>query len=321
MAFRQSFITLSQKSKSKSASWASRQIRDPYVKKRLVDPAAYRARSAFKLLEINSESNGFLDYPDVSSVVDLGAAPGGWSQVVAEKFGWSGTTSSIMPLKRYASWEEQAAATEGPEPETDPVDEEESLKEKKIKKRVKLARKKVVQQELDHFDPLNIDDVEENLSRVQGRGTIVAVDLLKIEPIPGVKTIQADFLEHSTTLLLKDMLRTQVNPDGKADVILSDMAANVSGNNIHDIQSSLEICEAVFEFARWNLRPAQEIGRRRGGVLLMKFFAHPLLERFRDERLKPNFNFVTYIKPDSSRATSREGYFLCQGWRPTVAAT
>ncbi|KAF9554403.1 23S ribosomal RNA methyltransferase [Agrocybe pediades] len=255
MAFRQSFITHSQKSKSKSASWASRQIRDPYVKKRLADPAAYRARSAFKLLEINSESNGFLDYPDVSSVVDLGAAPGGWSQV------------------------------------------------------------------LDHFDPLNIDDVEENLSQGQGRGTIVAVDLLKIEPIPGVKTIQADFLEHSTTLLLKDMLRTQVNPDGKADVILSDMAANVSGNNIHDIQSSLEICEAVFEFARWNLRPAQEIGRRRGGVLLMKFFAHPLLERFRDEQLKPNFNFVTYIKPDSSRATSREGYFLCQGWRPTVAAT
>jgi len=48
----------------------------------------------------------------------------------------------------------------------------------------------------------------------------------------------------------------------------------------------------------------------------VKFFAHPLLDQFRDERLKPNFNQVHYIKPDSSRATSREGYFLCQGWDP-----
>jgi 23S rRNA (uridine2552-2'-O)-methyltransferase len=48
----------------------------------------------------------------------------------------------------------------------------------------------------------------------------------------------------------------------------------------------------------------------------VKFFAHPLLDQFRDERLKPNFNQVHYIKPDSSRATSREGYFFCQGWDP-----
>jgi len=262
MSFRQSLVRLSQKSKSKSASWASRQIRDPYVKKRLADPASYRARSAFKLLEINEESNGFLDYPDVHSVVDLGAAPGGWSQVVAEKFGWNGTTSSIMPLTRYTSWEQQAAATE----ETELLDEPHP--DRKIKKREKYARRKVVQQELDHFDPLNIDDVEENWGQTEGRGTIVGVDLLKIEPIPGVRTIQADFLLDSTTLILKDMLRTPENPEGKTDIILSDMAANVSGNNIHDIQSSLEICEAVFEFARWHLRSANDIGRQRGGVLL-----------------------------------------------------
>ncbi|KAF8193731.1 hypothetical protein BJ912DRAFT_1141726 [Pholiota molesta] len=65
-------------------------LRDPYVKKRLSDPAAYRARSAFKLLEINENWDHFLDAPDVGAVVDLGAAPGGWCQVVANlnKLGW-----------------------------------------------------------------------------------------------------------------------------------------------------------------------------------------------------------------------------------------
>ncbi|KDR71815.1 hypothetical protein GALMADRAFT_74592 [Galerina marginata CBS 339.88] len=254
MVFRQTAIRLSQKSKSKSSSWAARQNRDPYVKMRLTDPAAYRARSAFKLMEINEQANGFLDYPDVNAVVDLGAAPGGWSQV-------------------------------------------------------KVA------EELDHFDPLNIDDMG-GTAKTKGRGTILAVDLLKVDPIPGVKTIQADFMLDSTTTLLKNLLRNADNPEGKADVILSDMASNASGNDVHDIQSSLEICEAVFDFARSHLRSADSIGRRRGGVLLMKFFAHPLLEEFRDDMLKPNFNNVYYVKPDSSRSTSREGYYLCQGWKP-----
>ena len=48
----------------------------------------------------------------------------------------------------------------------------------------------------------------------------------------------------------------------------------------------------------------------------MKFFAHPLLEEFRVEKLEPHFYNVHYVKPDSSRAASREGYFLCQGWNP-----
>jgi 23S rRNA (uridine2552-2'-O)-methyltransferase len=94
MAFRQTLIALSQKSKSKSksSSWASRQLRDPHVQKRLSDPAAYRARSAFKLLEINENWDNFLDAPDVAVVVDLGAAPGRWSQrarsSLLNKLGW-----------------------------------------------------------------------------------------------------------------------------------------------------------------------------------------------------------------------------------------
>jgi len=48
----------------------------------------------------------------------------------------------------------------------------------------------------------------------------------------------------------------------------------------------------------------------------MKFFTHPLLESFKRTTLKPNFNHVMYVKPDASRASSREGYFLCMGWNP-----
>ena len=147
---------------------------------------------------------GFLDRRDVRAVVDLGAAPGGWSQVVAEKFGW--------------------------------------------------------RREGD----------EEGVGVFRARGTVVAVDLLPVEPISGVRVVCGDFLLGSTTerirrLLLRD---DDDNPDGKADVILSDMAANVSGNGVCDIESSLEICEAVVEFAKVNLRSADEIGRRMGGVLL-----------------------------------------------------
>jgi 23S rRNA (uridine2552-2'-O)-methyltransferase len=306
MAFRQTLARLSQKSKSKSASWASRQQRDPFVKMRINDPAAYRARSAYKLLDINDECHHFLDQPDVHGVVDLGAAPGGWSQVVSQKLGWGAPAASRLAQPESEEVRhilEEAEDSDAPKP-------------KKWKKPKKVPR--VAQQApMDDFDPLNIDDVGPYAGGVStGRGRIVAVDLLRVERIPGVESIKGDFLLDSTTRLVQKLLVAPGNPFGRADVVLSDMAANVSGNDAHDIEQSLRICEAVFEFAQRNLRTAESIGRRRGGVLLVKFFAHPLLDQFRDEKLKPNFNYVQYIKPESSRATSREGYFLCQGWNP-----
>ena len=141
----------------------------------------------------------------------------------------------------------------------------EDNKTRKKKRRIR----KSIQNELEHYDPLNIEDLDSvAISAQPGRGTIVAVDLLPIVPIPGVEVIRGDFLLDSTTQLIKKSLATGDNPFGKADVILSDMAANLSGNTAHDIQSSLEICGAVFEYAKWNLRSADSIGRKKGGVLL-----------------------------------------------------
>ncbi|KAF8888988.1 ribosomal RNA methyltransferase FtsJ domain-containing protein [Infundibulicybe gibba] len=237
MSFRPTITCLS---KAKSP-WIARQSQDPYIKKRLHDPASYRSRSAFKLLEIDAQWDIFK--PNVNTVVDLGAAPGGWSQV--------------------------------------------------------------------SFDPLNIDQPTLAEATI-GRGTIVAVDLLRMEHIPGVHRIQADFLSPEADSAIHALLSSKGNLEGKVDVILSDMAANTSGNHTRDIETSLEICEAVFEFTQRNIRLAEDVGTKEA---VLKHFTHPLLQKFREERLVPNFYNVKYIKPDSSRAASREAYFLCQGWK------
>lgn len=323
--------TLPLLSKSKSSTqWIARQRQDPYVRKRI---SSYRARSAFKLLEINEHMGAFLDREDVRSVVDLGAAPGSWSQVVAMKMGWGpGKVAEDEVRETDQDVSHDFAASED-------MQLEKRIRPNKGKGKERRRIRTSFDGKLDHYDPLSIDHLSPaspNSSFRAGRGVIVAVDLLPILPIPGVKTLQADFLQDSTTEHIQQLLASKDNPYGKSDIILSDMAANVSGNKTHDIQSSLDICEAVFHFAKWNLRSAESIGRKKGGVLLyvfylsmpcffnnfcfcvcsVKFFDHPLLDRFRKEKLESHFHSVNYIKPESSRAASREGYFLCQGWNP-----
>lgn len=289
---------LRHKSKS-STQWLSRQSRDHYVKKRLLpslgsstpsqssklDESAersapelgvqYRARSAFKLIEINAHPTlgGFLDHEDVNSVVDLGAAPGGWIQVVAAKFGWlgapiPGVVSTVESPEATDVSSEQGGASELEEHSDDQFD---YLQKKKFNR--KKPKKTQIVEELTNWDPLNVDDILPNMARstsnVKGRGTIIAVDLLPMQPIPGVQTICGDFLDPQTSESIQALLsRRSGRPFAKSDVILSDLAANSMGNTAHDIQSSLSICETVLQFARWNLRSADDIGRKRGGVLL-----------------------------------------------------
>ncbi|KAF9458089.1 ribosomal RNA methyltransferase FtsJ domain-containing protein [Collybia nuda] len=293
MFFRPTVVLLSKTQKPASKAWVARQSRDPYVKQR----QSYRARSAFKLLEIDALGNYFLGKPDVKAVIDLGAAPGGWSQVVAAKLGWTADPED-PPLLSSS----QKHNNQGPRKER----HDDWKKDQAMRKGV----------EMRSFDPLNIEGEDfEVYGRRDGRGTIISVDLLKIQPIQGVHTIQADFLSPQATNLIHPLLAVKGNPAGKVDIILSDMAANSSGNDVRDIESSLEICNAVFGFAQDNLRSAEQIGRKKGGVVLMKHFTHPLLHEFRVNKLEPNFYHVTYVKPYSSRSESREGYFLCQGWK------
>ncbi|KAG6900017.1 hypothetical protein C0993_004200 [Termitomyces sp. T159_Od127] len=270
------------KTKSSSTAWLSRQLRDPYVKQRLSDPRFYRSRSAFKLLEIDNDCGNFLTKPDIDAVIDLGAAPGGWSQVVAGKLGWD------------------QPGSEFPTGHSDRPDVSWS------------APKHRNSEVLSSYDPLNIDDIFTTTKSKMGRGTIVAVDLLRMQPIHGVHCIQADFLSPEAEISIRDLLRMNGNPEGKVDVILSDMAANASGNHTADIESSLDICHAVLKFAKQHLRTIEEIGRSRGGVLLIKHFQDPLLHKFRKKLLEPCFNDVKFVKPDSSRSESSEAMITVQ---------
>ena len=221
MSFRQ---TLPVHKKSSSA-WLSRQSRDPFVKARLSSPSSYRSRSAFKLIELDEKWGRFLSRPSVRSVVDLGAAPGGWSQVVAERLGWT----------------------------IDTYDESDFglLEEAKVQKRGSWS-----------VGPGN---------KSAGRGKIVALDLLPIAPIPGVQTLQMDFLAQDSARLVRDALKSSQNPEGTADVILSDMAANFSGIKIRDTQMSLDICHAAFDFAKGALtvREVDERGKASGGGIML----------------------------------------------------
>ncbi|KAG1748167.1 ribosomal RNA methyltransferase FtsJ domain-containing protein, partial [Suillus lakei] len=263
--------------KKSSTAWLARQSRDPFVKARLSSPSSYRSRAAYKLIELNDKWGRFLSRPSVRSVVDLGAAPGGWSQVVAEKLGW--TLDAAENADDFG------------------LDDE-----AKVQKRGSWST--------------------EPKSKTTGRGKIVALDLLPIIPIPGVQTLQMDFLAPGSAGIVRDALKSSRNPEGTADVVLSDMAANFSGSKIRDSQMSLDICHAVFDFAKGALTPRQvdERGKATGGGILLyvlhcpedelliyiysrlKHFAHPLLQEFRKEYLEPNFHLVHYIKPESSRA-------------------
>jgi 23S rRNA (uridine2552-2'-O)-methyltransferase len=149
MSFRQTLPV----HKKSSTAWLARQSRDPFVKARLSSPSSYRSRSAYKLVELDREWGRFLSRPSVRSIVDLGAAPGGWSQVAAERLGWD---IDVVDTDDFGLREET-----------------------KVQRRGSWS--------------------VEHEKKTAGRGRIVALDLLPIAPIPGVQTLQMDFLAQGCT--------------------------------------------------------------------------------------------------------------------------
>lgn len=202
--------------RSKSSNrWLQEHFDDIYVKKAQTE--GYRSRAVYKLKEIDEKEN--LLKPGMT-VVDLGAAPGGWTQYVAEK--------------------------------------------------------------------------------LQGRGTIVALDILAMDAIADVLFIQGDFREDEVLQKLINLV-----PERGLDLLLSDMAPNMSGTAAVDVPRAMYLAELAFDFGSKMLKP--------GGVLLMKIFhGVGFDELVKLARLQ--FDRVVIRKPLASRSRSRETYLLAKGY-------
>ncbi|MDP3560373.1 MAG: 23S rRNA (uridine(2552)-2'-O)-methyltransferase RlmE [Legionellaceae bacterium] len=204
-------------SRSKSSSrWLRDHFNDVYVKK--AQKEGYRSRAIYKLKEID-EKESFLRQGMV--VVDLGAAPGGWTQYVVEK--------------------------------------------------------------------------------LQGKGCIIALDILPMDSLPQVHYIQGDFREEAVLEKLNHCLLGR-----KVDVLLSDMAPNMSGNAVVDISRAMYLAELALDFAQMWLKA--------DGVMFIKVF-HGVGFDMLVKNMRGLFKRVTVRKPDSSRASSRETYILAKGFR------
>ncbi|HVA12122.1 MAG TPA: RlmE family RNA methyltransferase [Stellaceae bacterium] len=205
-----------------SAAWLARQLNDPYVAeaKRL----GYRSRAAFKLIELDDR---FHLLRQGARVIDLGAAPGGWSQVAAARIG---------PIQG---------------------------------------------------------------TRGQGRGRLVALDLLPIEPIVGAAILIMDFLAEEAPAAIVAAL------GGRADVVLSDMAAPSTGHAATDHVRIVALAETAYEFAKSVLAP--------GGAFVAKVFQGGAEGELLGS-LKRDFATLRHAKPPASRAESAEVYVVAQGF-------
>ena len=212
------------KSKKVNKAWLNDHIHDPYV--RLAQKEGFRSRAAYKLKEIDEALN--LIKPG-QLVVDLGAAPGAWSQYVRRKFA------------------PKDAGTGGAA-----------------------------------VGELN--------------GTIIALDLLDFEPVEGVTFIQGDFREEEVL----QQLQAAVG-DRPVDVVISDMAPNLSGIQVSDAARVEHLIELAIDFAQHHLK--------KDGALVCKVFHgsgyNQLVEMF-----KANFRVVKPIKPKASRDKSAETFLV-----------
>jgi 23S rRNA (uridine2552-2'-O)-methyltransferase len=206
------------KRKLSSKLWLERQLNDPYVAQAKRD--GYRSRAAYKLIEIDDKHR--LLKPGMT-VVDLGAAPGGWSQIAAKRVG-----------------------------------------------------------------------------AADGRGRVIAIDLLEMPEIPGVQFAQLDFHANDASEKLTAMM------GGRADVVMSDMAANTTGHRKTDQLRIVGLVEIAVAFATEVLNP--------GGAFLAKVFQSGADTELLAQ-LKRDFATVKHVKPAASRQDSAERYVLATGFR------
>lgn len=207
-------MTVMKRSKS-SKQWLQEHFNDVYVKKAQAE--GYRSRAIYKLKEMDEKES--LLKPGMT-VVDLGAAPGGWTQYVSQ--------------------------------------------------------------------------------RLQGHGRIIALDILPMDSLPDVDIILGDFREDEVLQQLMNLI-----PERSVDLLLSDMAPNMSGTTAIDIPRAMYLVELAFDFAEKMLKP--------GGSMLVKIFHGAGFDDL-VKQAKASFERVVIRKPSASRARSKETYLLAKGY-------
>jgi 23S rRNA (uridine2552-2'-O)-methyltransferase len=198
-----------------STNWLKRQLNDPFTAE--AKQRGYRSRAAFKILEIDEK---FKIFKKGQKILDLGSAPGGWSQVVVEKV---------------------------------------------------------------------------------GKNNVLALDILQMDTIDGVDFVQQDFTKEGAESIILEKLNGK-----KCDVVLSDMAANTTGDKRTDHLRTLDLLEKAFDFSLKVLN--------RDGVFVGKVFQGGLEKKLFD-RFKKNFASVKHFKPISSRKESVEMYIVALEFR------
>ncbi len=204
--------------KNSSRRWLERHLNDPYVHRAQAE--GMRSRAAYKLSEIDDKHK--LLKPGLR-VIDLGAAPGGWCQVAAERVG------------------------------SDPE-----------------------------------------------KPSVVGIDYLEMDPVPGAVILQMDFLDDEAPARLMEAL------GGEPDLVISDMAAPTTGHRRTDHIRTMHLCETAADFAISVLRE--------GGHFLAKTFQGGAENSLLDQ-LKRNFKSVHHVKPQASRSESVELYLLAKGFK------
>jgi 23S rRNA (uridine2552-2'-O)-methyltransferase len=204
------------KPRRSSGSWRQRQEKDPYVL--LARKEGWRSRAVFKLEQILDKER--ILKPGMTCV-DLGAAPGGWSQYVAR--------------------------------------------------------------------------------RLDGHVRIIAVDLLPMDALAGVEFIQGDFTEDAILEAIREAL-----PGARADLVMSDMAPNITGNKVVDQPRSMYLAELALELARETLAP--------GGSFICKLFQGEGTDAFIRE-VRTSFERVRTLKPPASRPGSSEIYLVARNYQ------
>lgn len=204
-----------------SGNWLQQHVNDPYVKQAQKD--GYRSRASYKLIQLNEKDN--LIRPGML-IVDLGCAPGGWSQVAANLVG--------------------------------------------------------------------------------AKGKVIATDILPMDPLKDVDFVLGDFTEQA---VLDQILARLENR--KPDLIICDIAPNISGIDVADQASSMYLVELALDMARQVLKPK--------GDFVAKVFQGAGSDAYLKE-LRRSFEKLLIRKPAASRPRSREVYVVAKGFKAGVAA-